>query len=118
MQRNYSNFEQGNIAIADLLFSEQIGIKRRPVLIISNTEYNKLSEDIIALKITSSYKRTKFSITLNNEDLEKGKLKVSSQIMADFPSTIQKNLISQTIAKISKQKLLEIKQKTKELYKL
>ena len=84
---NSSNFEQGNIVIAQILFSEQIGLKTRPALVMSNTKYNKNSEDIILLKITSQSKKTKFDIELNNKDLEKGELTKTSMIMADNPIT-------------------------------
>ena len=118
MPRTYSSFEQGSIVVADVLFSEQVGVKRRPVLVISNSLFNKNSDDIIVLKITSAGKKTKFDVVLNDEDLEKGTLKTKSFIMVDFPVAIHKSMISQTIGKISKQKLLEVKQKTKALYQI
>ncbi|MFA6320113.1 MAG: type II toxin-antitoxin system PemK/MazF family toxin [archaeon] len=54
---NSLSFEQGDIVIAQLLFSEQIGLKIRPVLVISNTKYNKENDGIILLKITSAGKK-------------------------------------------------------------
>ena len=72
---NSLNFEQGDIVIAELLYSEQIGLKLRPALVISNTKYNKTSDDIILLKITSSEKNTKYDLPLKAEEMETGKLK-------------------------------------------
>lgn len=118
MQTNYSNFEQGEIIVADILFSVQVGVKRRPVLVLSNSEFNKHSEDIIVLKITSAAKKTEFDVALRQADLEGGELQTESFIMADFPATIDKNMVTQKIGKISKQKLAEVKKKTKELYAL
>lgn len=54
---NSLSFEQGDIVIAQLLFSEQIGLKIRPALVISNTKYNKENDGIILLKITSAGKK-------------------------------------------------------------
>ena len=114
----YLNLEQGSIVVADVLYSAQIGVKRRPVLIISNTVFNKHADDIIVLKITSTNKKTKFDVSLTNKNLTKGKLKKDSFIMVDFPATIQKNLIVEEKGKLSKQKLSEVKQKIKELYQI
>ncbi|MDO8634006.1 MAG: type II toxin-antitoxin system PemK/MazF family toxin [archaeon] len=112
------NFEPGDIVVADLLFAEQIGIKRRPALVISNSNYNKNSEDVILLKITSSAPKTKYDVLLSNKDLKKGNLKTESSVMADNPVTTYKKMIEAKIGKISEQKLKEVKQKLKELYEL
>ncbi|MFA4906851.1 MAG: type II toxin-antitoxin system PemK/MazF family toxin [archaeon] len=118
MQRNSSSFEQGDIIVADLLYSEQVGVKRRPVLVISKGEYNKNSEDLIVLKITSAEKQTKFDVPLKQAELEAGSLRVESIIMVDFISTVQKSLVSEKIGRISEKKLEEVKKRMKELYAL
>lgn len=115
---NSSSFEQGEIVVAQILYSEQIGIKTRPALVISNNDFNKKSEDLILLKITSKSKKTKYDVGLANKDLERGELKRESQIMADNPVTTYKEMIQNNIGKINKQKLNEVKQKLKELYEL
>lgn len=118
MQKNSLNFEQGDIVVALLLFSEQIGVKRRPALVISNSKFNKKSDDLILLKITSKGHKTDYDVPLNPKDIEEGKLKTESQIMVDNPVTTYKQLIDSKIGKISNQKLNEVKQKIKELYEL
>lgn len=115
---NSLSFEQGEIVIAELLYSEQIGAKVRPALVISNTTYNKHSDDIILLKITSSEKRTKYDLTLRAGDMEKGKLKNESIIMIDNPVTTYNGVIQTKVGKITKEKLKEVKQKISELYEL
>jgi mRNA interferase MazF len=115
---NSSSFEQGDIVVANIVYSEQIGVKTRPALVISNTGYNKKSDDLILLKITSAGTKTQYDILLNNKNIEEGELKTESHIMVDNPVTTYKKLIQQKIGKITKQKLLEVKQKTKELYNL
>lgn len=115
---NSLNFEQGDIVIAELLYSEQIGLKIRPALVISNTKYNKNSDDIILLKITSSEKKTKYDLTLNAKEMETGKLKNESTIMIDNPVTTYKGVIQTKVGKVTKTKLKEVKQKLSELYEL
>ena len=118
MQKNYSSFEQGDIIIANILYSQQVGFKRRPVLVISNSKYNQQSEDLIVLSISSTEPKEKYDLKLANKDLVEGELMVDSKILTDFPTTIEKNLIAQRLGKISAQKLREVKQKIKELYEL
>ena len=115
---NSSNFEQGEIVVAQILFSEQIGIKTRPALVISNSKFNKKSDDLILLKITSKSKKTEYDVKLSNEDMEKGELRTESQIMVDNPVTTYKKMIQTKIGQVKQQKLKEVKQKIKELYEL
>ena len=118
MPNNYSSTEQGNVILADLLFSNQIGIKKRPALVISNSLHNKTSEDIVVLKITSTNKKTLFDVLVANKDLEFGELDKNSHIMVDFPVTIEKKQILRHLAKITDSKLLEVKTKLKVFYGL
>lgn len=118
MQKSSSSFKQGDIVVAQILFSEQIGVKRRPALVISNSDYNKKSDDLILLKITSRGKRTDFDVLLTQRDLAEGTLKVESQIMVDNPVTAYKKIISEKIATVNQKKLKEVKQKIKKLYGL
>lgn len=113
-----SSFEQGDIVIAQLLFSEQIGVKLRPALVLSNSEFNKKSDDLILLKITSGKKRTEYDLSLKAKDIEEGKLKKESQIMVDNPVTTYKGLILSKAGKVSEEKLKEVKAKTEKLYNL
>lgn len=116
---NSLNFEQGTIITANILFSNQVGIKPRPALVISNSEYNSRYHDIIILKITSSREKPfPYNVDISNSDLIEGKLKNESTIMADFPITLEKEQVIQMIAKLSNQKLSEVKKKMKELYLL
>jgi mRNA interferase MazF len=115
---NSLNFEQGDIVIAELLYSEQIGLKIRPALVMSNTKHNKQSDDIILLKITSSEKKTKYDIPLKAKDIENGKLKNESTIMVDNPVTTYKGVIQTKVGKITKDKLKEVKNKMCELYEI
>ncbi|HPM85926.1 MAG: type II toxin-antitoxin system PemK/MazF family toxin [archaeon] len=115
---NSLSFEQGDIVIAQLLFSEQIGLKIRPALVISNTKYNKENDGIILLKITSAGKKTKYNLTLIEEDMQIGKLKQESTIMVDNPVTTYKGMIQTKAGKITKEKLNQVKEKMAELYEI
>ncbi|MEK6972640.1 MAG: type II toxin-antitoxin system PemK/MazF family toxin [archaeon] len=112
------NIEQGELIVADILFAEQVGAKRRLALVISNSSYNKNSEDIIVLKVTSHGSDTKFDISLTNKDTANKTLKTDSTIMADFPVVIVKENIVARPDKINANKMNEVKQKIRELYNI
>lgn len=112
------SFKQGDIVVANVLFSEQTGAKKRLALVISNSDYNQHSDDIIVLKITSKGNNSKFDVSLIQKDLALGTIKLDSQIMVDNPVTTYIKQIDSNVGKISAQKLQEVKQKIKELYQL
>lgn len=115
---NLSNIEQGVLVVADVLFAEQIGVKRRLALVISNTSFNKKSEDVIILKVTSNFGNTNYDISLTNDQTLNKQLKKESAIMVDFPMTISKQNIYFIPDKINLNKLIEVKKKLIELYEL
>ncbi|MFH0715148.1 MAG: type II toxin-antitoxin system PemK/MazF family toxin [Candidatus Diapherotrites archaeon] len=115
---NSSIIEQGELVVADILFAEQVGAKRRLALVMSNSEYNKKSEDIIVLKVTSQGSNTEYDINFSNENTLKKALKKDSTIMVDFPTVIMKERIISIPDKVSRETLVQVKQKMKELYML
>ena len=118
MLMNLSNIEQGELVVADILFAEQVGAKRRLALVISNSDFNKISEDIVVLKVTSSISKTPFDVQLTNAHTANNALKEESAIMVDFPVTIVKGKILARPDKIKQGKLAEVKAKIKDLYGL
>lgn len=118
MPMTLSDIEQGQLVVADILFAEQVGAKRRLALVISNNEYNKKTEDIIVLKVTSQGSNTKYDIKLTNDNTMNKALKKESTIMVDFPVVIMKERIIANPDKINQQKLKEVKEKINELYNL
>lgn len=113
-----SSFEQGDIVVASMMFTEQTGAKRRPLLVMSNAKYNEEAPDIVALKITSKGKPQEYSVNLPWNELKTGKLRVESSIMVDKPAFIYKGIITRQIGRITERKLAEVKEKLKEFYGL
>ena len=115
---NLSSIEQGELVVADIMFAEQSGKKRRLGLVLSNSEFNKNSKDVIVLKVTSSARKTEYAIQLENENTENKALKKESMIMSDFPVTLAKENILARPDKINIEKLREVKNKVKKIYGL
>ncbi|MFA5382872.1 MAG: type II toxin-antitoxin system PemK/MazF family toxin [Candidatus Micrarchaeia archaeon] len=118
MQKNYSTFNQGDIVIVELPFSDISGSKLRPALVINSSNLN--SQDVILLKITSHFKITEkdLFVPLTIEDTEKKSLLKNSYIQTDFILTLDSILINKRIDKINDKKLEEIKNKLKVVFDL
>lgn len=109
------NFEQGDIVTLKLPFSDLKGSKLRPVLVISNNQFNGVSNDLIVAKITGSFFHSNWEIKLTNRNLETGKLKKTSYIDVGFIFTIEKSIVRDKIAHIKKPILDLILEKLNEI---
>ena len=102
-------YEQGEIVVVPFPFSDLSFIKQRPVLILSKDKDNKISDDVITCGITSNLKDTKYSVLIDNKDLEKGEIPAKSRIKIDKIFTLDKNIINKNVAKINKETLMKVK---------
>lgn len=108
-------YEQGEILIVPFPFSDLSSIKQRPVLVLSKKIDNISSNDLITCGITSFLKETKYSLLIDNNNLEKGQIPVTSRIKIDKLFTLDKNIIKKKIAKLNKNTFEQVK---KEFLKL
>ncbi len=109
------NFEQGDIVIVPFPFSNLSDKKRRPVLVLSKTEDNLHSLDIITCGITSNLANEKYSVLIDNDSLEFGSIPNKSRIRADKLFTIDKDIIIKKVAKVKKEFFEEVRNQFKSL---
>lgn len=100
--------QQGDLFFVPFPFSDQSGRKVRPVIVLSNNEFNKHSEDIIVIGVTSNISKDKYTLNLENEDLEEGKLINRCVIKVENILKLDRYLIIKKIGKINKEKLNQI----------
>jgi len=100
--------EQRDLLLVPFPFSDQSGKKIRPVIVISNNEFNEHSEDFVVVGVTSNITKDKYTLGLTNNDLEKGKLFTQCCIKVDNILKIDKDLIIKKIGEIKKDKLKRI----------
>ena len=86
-------YKQGDIVLVPFPYSDLSGSKRRPVLIVSNDDYNQKFQDVLVCVITSNLRKDSYSIELENSDLEVGVLPESSLIKAHKLFTIHQDRI-------------------------
>lgn len=102
------NTEQRDLVLVPFPFSDQSGKKVRPVIILSNNNFNSSSEDVIVVGVTSNVTKDIYTADLSNQDLEEGRLFDSCCIKAENILKIDKQLIIKKIGKIKKAKLVKI----------
>jgi len=105
MIRSGIKFERGEIVLVPFPFTDMSKSKLRPVLIISNTSYNRISSDFICCGITSNMNNKKNSILLRDADMKDGVLPKKSRIKFGNIFTLQKDLTVKKIGHINSKKL-------------
>lgn len=117
MTRSGTMYNQGDIVLIPVPFSDLKQNKQRPVLIISANDYNQSNEDIIVLAITSKLKQLDYSIIIQSKDLIEGELKLISEIRADKVYTLSKNIVRKKFGKVDTEILEAVRRKINKLIK-
>jgi len=100
--------DQREICLIPIPFTDLTSIKKRPVLIISDSKYNKTTQDVLVMAITSNLSDRDNSVLVKQSDMESGKLNRESLIRVDKIYSINQNLIIKSFGKISGPKYKEV----------
>lgn len=107
--------EQGDLLLVPFPFSDQSGKKVRPVIVISNSNFNKNSEDVIVVGVTSNISKDQYIINLTNDNLSEGKFYTNCCVKVENILKLDKELIVKKIGKINLDTLKEIISKLNEI---
>jgi mRNA interferase MazF len=99
-------FEQGEILLIPVPFSNLSSVKKRPVLVLSNNTHNSSSRDIIVIAITSNLAHE--GIEISNENLIDGFLPKKSIIKVDKVYTLEASIVIKKVGKISNDALSNV----------
>ena len=91
-------FDQGEILLIPVPFSNLSSVKKRPVLVLSNNAHNSSSRDIIVIAITSNLAQE--GIEISNNSLIDGFLPKKSIIKVDKVYTLETGIAIKKIGKI------------------
>lgn len=108
-------YKQGDILLVPIPFSDLSSSKRRPVLVLSNDEYNKLTEDVVVVAVTSNIVDRQYGIVIEDIDMEEGSLKAKSNVRADKIYTISKSIVVKRFGTIKQNKIKQIVEKVDRL---
>jgi len=86
-----TTYEQGDIVLCDIPFSDSTGVKRRPVMILSVSTYNSRTADVIALAITSNLSNSDYSVPIEDRDMVQGKMFKPSLIKVNHIFSVAKS---------------------------
>ena len=101
-------YRQRDILLTRFPFSDLIGSKVRPVLVLSNDIYNRRHADMLVCAITSSRRSHDYATSLTTGDLEQGVLKVESKVRADTITSVEQGIILKRIGRVGKPKYQQI----------
>lgn len=107
--------KQGDIILIPIPFTDLSSSKRRPVLVLSNNDYNSKTDDIVVAAITSNILLKDYSINITTDDLVNGNLKVDSCIRADKIYTLSQNIVIKRFGTVNEDVIEEVKSKISEL---
>lgn len=100
------NCNRGDVVLLEVEFSDGVGSKLRPALIISDNSYNKARDEIVVSGITSNVERKYFGDTEISTRVKAG-LKVPSLSTAII-QTVKKKLIRKQLGTIDKKEFAVI----------
>lgn len=103
-------YNQGEILIVPFPFSDLSSVKQRPVLVLSKDIDNKSADDIVTCGITSNLKDSKYSVLIEDANLEQGQIPGKSRIKVDKLFTLDKNIVKKRLARINKETFNQVKQ--------
>ena len=94
-----TGFEFGDVVLVSFPFTDQVGSKQRPAVIISSKAYSQDKSDIILMAITSQIraKATFGDVIIENWNIA-GLLKTS--IIKPVIFTVEKNLIRKVLGRL------------------
>ena len=108
-------YKQREIVLVPFPYSDLSSAKRRPVLIVSNDDYNKKFQDVVVCVITSNQYKDAYSLALENEDLEIGVLPESSIVKTHKLFTIHQGKIIKKFSLVKTEYFEQIADKIKTL---
>lgn len=114
--RSGISFERGEIVFVPFPFTNLRATKKRPVLILSRTDYNKKSADFISCGITSKIRDADHSVLIESKDLSEGFLPSPSQIKVGKIFTLEKNIAIRSFGKVKEEVMKKVRAEFNKLF--
>jgi len=109
--------KQGSMVLVDFSYSNLKDAKFRPALVISSSEYNEHSKDIVVLRITSRGRENIWEVEIKRADLAKGTLDIEpSYVKVDSIYAVEKSIIKKVVAQLKEGKINEIRKHLLDLF--
>jgi mRNA interferase MazF len=112
-----TKYKQREIILVPFPYSDLSSSKRRPVLVVSNDDYNQHFQDVVVCVITSNLHTDEYSVELGNSDLEIGVLPENSVVKVHKLFTIHQNKIIKKFSVVKEEYFERIVEKIGNLIK-
>lgn len=106
---------QGDIVLIPVPFTDLSSQKRRPVIVISNNNYNQNTKDIVVVAMTSNPIEVEYSFTITSADLEQGRLNRPGKVRADKIYALSQTLVVKTFGRVNTAVLDQIQEQLQKL---
>jgi mRNA interferase MazF len=110
-------YRRGDIVLVPFPFSDQTTVKKRPAIIISSSQYNTTSQDIIIIAVTSRIDRLLDLGECTIQNWKEAGLLKPSRIKPAL-STIEQKLVLKTLGTLSAGDLTSLSAVLKDLLEL
>jgi len=97
---NTMNYEQRDLILIYFPFTDLKRNKLRPAIVLSNNKYNQENQDVIAVPLTSNLTNNEYSLSIEQKNLEKGKLIIKSNVKTDKIFSVEKRIVKMSIGKV------------------
>jgi mRNA interferase MazF len=92
--------KQGDIVLIPIPFTDLSARKQRPVVVISNDDYNHTTPDIVVVAMTSNPTLGPYSFPITSADLAHGKLNRPGTIRVDKIYTLDQQLTRRIFGRV------------------
>lgn len=101
--------EWGDIVLIPVPFTDLTSHKRRPVIVISNDDYNRRSPDMVVVAMTSNPSVTPYSFQVTTADLRRGRLNRPGTVRVDKIYTLSQDLVVKTFGGVDRRTMSRIR---------
>ena len=103
--------KQGEILLIPIPFSDLSSQKRRPVIVISNDQYNSKTGDVVVVAMTSNPQVTEYSLSITSSDLVEGALNRPGKIRVDKIYALSQTIVAKTFGQVDDKTLNRIRRR-------
>lgn len=93
--------DQGDLVLVPVPFTNLTSQKRRPVIVISNSTYNRRSAEVVVVAMTSNPQWVLHSFTITDADIVAGSLNRPGTVRADKIYALAQSIIVKKFAQVS-----------------
>lgn len=106
---------QKDLILIPIPFTDLTSKKRRPVIVLSNDDYNSKTQDILVVGVTSLIQGREYAVPLKKGDMEDGELLRDSEIRADKIYSLSQEIVVRRFGRIKEEVFIEVVEKINDL---